>query len=70
MSQTHGETLRTRRKVRGVTIVELSERTGLSQAELVHAELGQAVLTDGQRQKVDEFIRRRRIIRDFYTFGQ
>ena len=62
MTHTFGEALKERRKVRGITLVELAERTGLSQADLVRAELGQAVLTDGQMQKVEEFIRRQRII--------
>lgn len=62
MLQAFGEALRERRKVRGITIVELAEGTGLSQTDLVRAELGQAELTDGQKLQVEEFIKRQRII--------
>jgi transcriptional regulator with XRE-family HTH domain len=62
MPQTFGAVLKERRKIRGITIVELAERTGLSQAELVGVELGLKELRSSQRQKVEAFIRRQRII--------
>ena len=62
MAQTFGEVLKARRKVRGITIVELAEQTGLSQADLVGAELGLKGLAPSQRQRIEAFIRRQRII--------
>ena len=62
MPQTFGEVLKERRKVRGITIVELAERTGLSQADLVGVELGLKALASSQRQRIETFIRRQRII--------
>ena len=62
MTHTFGEALRERRKVRGVTIVELAEKTGLSQADLVRTELGQAELTAQEMQKIEGFLRRQKIL--------
>ena len=62
MTQTFGEALRERRKVRGISLVELSERTGLSQPDLVRAELGQAELTAQKMQRIEGFLRRQKII--------
>lgn len=62
MTTTFGEALKERRKVRGITIVELSGKTGLSQADLVRAELGQAEPTAHQRRRIETFIKRQRII--------
>ena len=62
MTTTFGEALKERRKVRGITIVELSGKTGLSQADLVRAELEQAELTAHQRRRIETFIKRQRII--------
>ena len=62
MPQTFGAVLKGRRKMRGITIVELAERTGLSQADLVGVELGLKGLSQSQRQKIEAFIRRQRII--------
>jgi len=62
MPQTFGEVLKERRKVRGITIVELSDRTGIRQADLAMAELGLKEPAPSQRQRVETFIRRQRII--------
>jgi len=62
MTHTFGEALKERRKVRGVTIVELAEKTGLSQVDLARAELGQAELTAHQRRRIETFIKRQRIM--------
>lgn len=58
MPQKFGETLKKRRKARGITIVELSKRTGLSQADLVRVELEQATFCDKQRKKIAMCMRR------------
>ena len=60
MPQTFGETLKERRKVQGITIVELSGKTGISQADLVRVELGGAELAPEQKQMVDRLMKRGR----------
>ena len=58
----YGEVLKRRRKDRGVTLCELSERTGISQEEIVRVELGSFELSGPQKRKIEKFLRRQPII--------
>ena len=58
----YGENLKRSRKERGVTRIELSERTGVSCEDIEGAERGLARLTEDEKQSMEAFLRRQRII--------
>jgi len=58
----YGEVLKRRRKDRGVTLCELSERTGISQEEISRVELGLLELSGPRKRKIEKFLRRQPII--------
>ena len=58
----YGENLRQRRKERGITMIELFERTGVSCKEIADAEKGLIDLTEDQKWRVSKFLRRQKII--------
>lgn len=58
----YGQVLNRRRKDRGVTLCELSERTGISQEHIAKVELGLFDLSGPQRRRIKEFLRRQPII--------
>ena len=58
----YGQVLKRRRKDRGVTLCELSERTGISQEYIAKVELGLFDLSGPQRRRIEKFLRRQPII--------
>ncbi|MFH0985257.1 MAG: helix-turn-helix transcriptional regulator [Candidatus Omnitrophota bacterium] len=62
MLKEYGENLRQRRKERGITRIELSERAGVSCEDIESAERGMAVFTEQERQRIAKFLSRQRII--------
>lgn len=62
MEKEYGEVLKRRRKDRGVTLCELSERTGISQEQIVKAEIGLLDLSGPQKRRIEKFLRRQPII--------
>ena len=62
MSQSFGAILKEKRRIRGVTLIELADKTDVSQADLALVELGLKELTPRQRQRLETFIRHQRII--------
>ena len=58
----YGESLLQRRKERGITKIELFERTGVSVSDVSKAELGLFELSDAQKFQIGKFLRRQRII--------
>ena len=62
MLKEYGESLLQRRKERGITRIELFERTGVSVAEIAKAELGHLELSEDQKLRIGTFLRRQRII--------
>ena len=58
----YGENLRQRRKERGITMIELFERTGVPCEEIADAEKGLIDLTEDQKWRVSKFLRRQKII--------
>ena len=58
----YGETLKRRRRERGITIIELVERTGVSRGNIEDVERGILNLTLAQKQRIKKFLRRQRII--------
>ena len=62
MVREYGENLLQRRKERGITKIELFERTGVSCKEIADAEKGLIDLTEDQKWRVSKFLRRQKII--------
>lgn len=62
MFQHYGEVLNRRRKARGITLNELSERTNIDKDRLSLVELGQEILTENEMTLLDSFIKRQRIL--------
>ncbi len=62
MVREYGENLLQRRKERGITKIELFERTGVSCKEIASAEKGLIDLTEDQKWRVSKFLRRQKII--------
>ena len=62
MVQSYGEVLKRRRKERGITMIELFERTGVTCKEIAEAERGAADLTEDQKWRISKFLRRQKII--------
>ena len=62
MLKEYGENLLQRRKERGITRVELSERAGVSCEDIESAERGLAAFTEEKKQRIAKFLKRQRII--------
>ena len=62
MLREYGAALLQRRKERGITKIELFERTGVSVSDIAKAELGLFELSEEQKQRISKFLRRQRII--------
>jgi len=62
MLREYGESLLHRRKERGITKIELFERTGVSVSDIAKAELGLFELSEEQKLRISKFLRRQRII--------
>jgi transcriptional regulator with XRE-family HTH domain len=62
MVREYGENLLQRRKERGITKIELFERTGVPCKEIADAEKGLTDLTEEQKLRVSKFLRRQKII--------
>ena len=62
MPHLYGEILKRRRKVRGITLNELSDRTNICRSSLVEAEYGKIQLSEQERERIEKFLRRQRII--------
>ncbi len=62
MLREYGENLLQRRKERGITKIELFERTGVPCKEIADAEKGLIDLTEDQKWRVSKFLRRQKII--------
>ena len=62
MVREYGENLLQRRKERGITMIELFERTGVPCKEIADAEKGLIDLTEDQKWRVSKFLRRQKII--------
>lgn len=58
----YGETLRRRRKDRGITLLELSEKTRIHREVIEAVELGKGALSEEDKQRIKKFFRRQRII--------
>ena len=58
----YGETLKRRRRERGITIIELVGRTGIRRENIEDVERGILNLTPTQKQRIKKFLRRQRII--------
>ena len=58
----YGENLKMRRKERGVTRIELSERAGVSCEDIDAAERGLMGLLEDEKQRIGQFLRRQRIL--------
>ena len=56
MSQTYGEMLRERRRVQGITIVELAEKMGVGQAYISELELGVIAPIQEQVEVIQSFL--------------
>ena len=62
MVREYGENLLQRRKERGITMIELFERTGVTCKEIADVERGAADLTEDQKWRISKFLRRQKII--------
>jgi len=62
MLKEYGENLLQRRKERGITMIELFERTGVTCKEIVDVERGLIDLTEDQKWRISKFLRRQKII--------
>ena len=62
MVKEYGENLLQRRKERGITLIELSQRTGVTCKEIAGVERGSADLTEDQKGRISKFLRRQKII--------
>jgi len=58
----YGAMLYERRMERGITMIELSGKTGVSRDDIELAERGLLRLTDEEKQRISEFLKRQRII--------
>jgi len=61
-TESYGESIRSRRRERGITLTELSEKTSVSRQQITNVELGLDDLTEPQKTSIDDFIRKQRII--------
>ena len=62
MLSEYGGSLIQRRKERGITKIELFERTGVSVSDIAKAEHGLLELSEEQKLRISKFLRRQRII--------
>ena len=62
MVREYGENLLQRRKERGITMIEIFERTGVTCKEIADVESGSADLTEDQKWRISKFLRRQKII--------
>jgi transcriptional regulator with XRE-family HTH domain len=62
MVREYGENLLQRRKERGITMIEIFERTGVPCKEIADAEKGLTDLTEDQKWRISKFLRRQKII--------
>lgn len=62
MLREYGESLLQRRRERGITKIELFERTGVSVSDIAKAELGLFELSEEQKLRIARFLRRQKII--------
>ena len=62
MLKEYGANLLQRRKERGITRIELFERTGVSVSDISKAERGLLELSEEQKLRISKFLRRQRII--------
>ena len=62
MVRAYGQNLLRRRKERGITMIEISERTGVTSKEIVAVEKGLLDLTEDQKLRIEKFLRRQKII--------
>ena len=62
MLREYGSNLLQRRKERGITMIELFERTGVSCKEIADAEKGIVDLPEEQKLRISKFLRRQKII--------
>ena len=62
MIKEYGASLLQRRKERGITRIELFERTGVSISDIAKAERGLFELSEEQKLRISTFLRRQRII--------
>lgn len=62
MLKEYGKNLLQRRKERGITMIEMFERTGVTCKEIAEAERGLIDLTEEQKGRISKFLRRQRII--------
>ncbi len=62
MLREYGASLLQRRKERGITRIELFERTGVSVSDISKAEMGLFELSEEQKLRISKFLRRQRII--------
>lgn len=58
----YGAILHERRKIRGVTLIELSKKAGVSRENIELAERGVFQLSDKEKQRIKKFLRRQPII--------
>ena len=58
----YGENLLKRRKRRGITRIELSQKTGISCKDIESVEQGVLAFTEEEKQRIARFLRRQRII--------
>ena len=58
----YGVILKARRKERGVTMIELSGKTGVSRDDIELAERGLLRLPSEEKQRISKFLKRQRII--------
>ncbi len=58
----YGEILKRRRKERGVTLTELTQRIGINREVIEGVERGMRDLTPALKKRIKEFLRRQRII--------
>ena len=62
MLREYGESLLQRRKERGITKIELFERTGVSVSDIAKAEHGLLELSEDQKLRIKKFLRRQCIL--------
>ena len=62
MLREYGASLLQRRKERGITRIELFERTGVSVSDISKAEMGLFELSEEQKLRISKFLRRPRMI--------
>jgi len=62
MLKHYGAMLKRRRKERGITMIELFERTGVPCKEIADAERGLVDLSEDQKGRISKFLRRQKII--------